>query len=41
MAEIAQQIEEGREVQAVKEMSLETASWLVTKGEGWGVRKYQ
>ena len=41
VAAVAQRIEAGLKVQPLTEMSLETASWLSTKGEGWGKLIYR
>ena len=37
-SEAAGRMEEGKEVQPLSPMSLETLSWLATKGEGMGRR---
>ena len=41
MAAIARKIESGQEVQPLSVVSLETASWLATKGEGWRKHIYR
>ena len=35
-ARAAAKIENGEKVESVKEMSLEVASWMMTRGEGMG-----
>ena len=41
IASVARRLELGKEVPVVNTMSLETASWLVTKGEGMGRQIYR
>ena len=40
-SKVARQIEAGEEVQGVKIMSLQEATWMVTKGDGMGKRIYR
>ena len=40
-AKVARKLELGEEVVPMRRMPLETASWLVTKGEGMGRRIYK
>ena len=40
LSAVARKIEAGEEVKPVAPMNLDTASWIITKGEGMGQRHY-